>query len=321
VNSCISIGLCLGTIILMVLLFESIPRFLYLYRDKINYNSIFFKCGEKICDVNFKPLERNDDNVFKIFIIGDSISAEAYGKIKLYPSHIQDLLDRNIYDMRYIVYNFALGGSNTYNQYKITRKIIKFNPDLIILQFYSNDIDNRIIKVYNNDSGFEMEREEIYLLSNTKLIKNLVDHSHFFRFFTQRAYNLLEKMNYPTANFIYNYGHVESKKYLRKIKKLVDKSEIPFLVVLFPDTNYDFNDYPKGEVSCSGACTDIFFYSWFYNTTSNLDIQILDLYAYFKDYPYLDVRADQAGHLNDNGNIIAAKSIYSYLINSNIIEK
>jgi hypothetical protein len=96
-----------------------------------------------------RPIEK-PVNTFRILCLGDSftLGSEVADEV-CYPSVLEQLLNKQARDqgdtIRYEVLNAGVGGYGTFQELLYFKEfVINHNPDLVLLQFYSNDVRDNI---------------------------------------------------------------------------------------------------------------------------------------------------------------------------------
>ena len=239
--------LLIGTILVFIFIGEIIARIL-LSNDSVGGD---FGPGSLKFNLN---IPRNQDgmrdrdftitkpeNTIRIAAIGDSFT---YGwgienSNDVYPKVLERKLN-NISDINYEVLNFGLPDSNTEDELLIIKeKALKYDPDVIILGYYINDLEN--IDSNNIEEDFYIEIPYIgFILRNS---------FYLYYFFETRSNYLIEKfiLKDPYSKIIQkrfdseiNKNH--SKTLFKELKTISKKNKMPVLIVSFPAI-YKLNDY------------------------------------------------------------------------------
>ncbi len=179
------------------------------------------------------------DNTFRIIMLGDSETLSF-----MLPYHqtlakqLEDLLNKNSTFLRYEVFNFGVEGYNTFQEVEqLKNKGLKYNPDLIILNYVLNDPEPG---EYYFDKTF------------------LMRHSALARYFTCRIKKALIKRERRRLNIhteIEHYYYLHQPKYFSRVKDAIlelaaisKEKNRKLIVVIFPASSImvkDFRDnYP-----------------------------------------------------------------------------
>jgi lysophospholipase L1-like esterase len=110
------------------------------------------------------PVEKRN-GTYRIAVIGDSFTfGQGVESEDTYPKQLESLLNNGMIDGNYEVMNFGVISYNTFQEVKFLKnKALKYNPDLVIVGYLSNDIiDEKIyfrvlkeimLKRYNTTDG------------------------------------------------------------------------------------------------------------------------------------------------------------------------
>jgi len=177
------------------------------------------------------------NNTFRIIMLGDSetLSVKLADKDTL-PYQLEAILNENSPDIDYQVFNFGVEGYCTFQELEMLKtKGLKYDPDLIILNYVLND----------------PEPGEYYFEKNF-----LIRHSALVRYFTFRIKKRLIKRERKKLNInteIDNYYYYHQAKYFDRVRDaLREMSEIArdfdnkLLVVIFPTSSIMVKDFRAG---------------------------------------------------------------------------
>lgn len=230
-----------------VLLFENIPSYSFTYsgkefRNTIKYNSLGFRGKEYSQD------KRND--TFRIAVLGDSfVEGLQLPDNQLLTAILEEKLNSYSQSLNYEVMNFGVSGYGTDQELLLlTNKVIQYSPDLVILVFTANDIDD----VKNNEL-FTMENGILTKLfpktknySITSLLKKTFKNFYFLNFLDQNLHRLELDQKFSGHHrssiqidiFKRDYDSETKKNWqlelalLGKIYQECQKNKISFLLVL-----------------------------------------------------------------------------------------
>jgi lysophospholipase L1-like esterase len=254
---------------------------------------------------NYYSLNKGDKK--RIIFIGDSLT---YGwSVNLhetYHKQLEELLKSKNYDVE--VMGMGVVGYNTVQEYYLIKeKVLKFNPDIIVLQICPNDFRKTLgIKKIDKGKYYKLvtHRDVVipYVLGKNNISHFFMRHSHLFKFINVRLELLLKKINkdYSVAEY-FLMGEEKSFHYLKKIYNLLDGEGIQFCAVIFPFRKtrkiYRFASLHK-------RIGDLLTY---------MNVPYIDLYQKFNITGPEDIWADKS-HPNNKGNQIAAQALLDFLV-------
>lgn len=141
----------------------------------LSYNNFGFR-GK---DINLKK----EKGVYRIFVMGDStIVGWGVEDSETLSSHLEKILSRKIKNKKFEVINAGSPGATLSDGIKLLKEIIKFEPDIIIANYFENDIAFHGALSYRKKIGksflkivYYLDKSEIFLtiraLLNYFLIK------------------------------------------------------------------------------------------------------------------------------------------------------
>ncbi len=238
-------------------------------------------------------------NTYRIIVIGDSITEMDY-----YVRSLEYLLNNANLKSEFEVWNCAVGGYGIINYYGILRsKILRFNPDMIIIGFCLNDLLITPVAFRNSDLNnwiiFENSMNEYPAYYNFPANLRFFEKSYAYRFLLFSSQRLIKG----------NLGKsVDDKEIggwaLAGIKDITEKRNIKLLGVIIP---YFKNKYNKEEKTAYARETMLL---------AGCKIRYLDLHGKFPDIDDLSWRNNRRDwvHPSVNGHIIIAREIYNYLL-------
>jgi len=165
-------------------------------------------------------------NKKKIIVLGDSFAAGA--AIKNINDRFSNLLEKKI-PLSYKVINLGSGGSGTKNEFK---RLVEFpfKPDILILQYYGNDIEDI---AYSKEKWFQGFQPYLDL---NKTLRPFIKYSYFLNYIYWLFPHADTKsyLNFLTSTFKDKEIMEEHLSDLNKIVEFCKKDNIPLIVVLFP---------------------------------------------------------------------------------------
>ncbi|GEM_PF-1088074 len=175
-------------------------------------------------------------NVYRILVLGDSVTEE-YSFVK----NLEARLNRECPNKVFELWNAGVGGYavNQYAAY-LKYKGFQYNPDMVIVDLCLNDFDLDTIVYYETEKGIVAYDNAGYNLSKAvPLNKWLYLHSYFYRFLISRlervavTYERKHADNFADGGKV-DEGAVEGRYYLKTIRDMCAKHNVPLVVALFP---------------------------------------------------------------------------------------
>lgn len=250
---------------------------------------------------------KKPSGTIRILILGDSFTAggiiEDYEHI--YPVILERLLNEKNKDYSYEIINFGKGGSNLSSKLnEFNEKGQKYKPDIVILQH----------RLWMGDEE-SLKRQGIF--DNLDVKANKYD-LEFIRLLNQKTRYILFKKELAKGWEGYSsvmYGpESENTKLLKKqFQELKNTSENEFKVLCV-----NFNWFTIDKEFSNYA--EKYSYGFIKNVCEENDFLFLDLYEFYKTYNLKKLRVNIFdGHPNEKAHEIAAKAIYSFLIQERLI--
>jgi hypothetical protein len=264
----------------------------YVKRNKFNYRDVEHKID--------KP-----PNVFRILILGDSQTV-GHGIDKLedtWPKKLESLLNSNLPKKRFEVINSAYQGWNTDTQlYELFGNGFSFNPDLVLLGFYLNDVPSPVhFKCLHHDKDFLLLLRKYFPFGEQSQLFN------FLNFRLNRLQETLKlKPTFPEClNLKYeSRGWEIGKVFLDTMKKGVRLKGSHFMTTIIPVFFQLGENYPFQKIHSKIS-------AWFQkNGTQTLDLWKEGFYG--MDSSQL-VISPKDRHLNKKAAKIIAETIYKKL--------
>jgi len=220
-------------------------------QSNISYN----KDGFRDKDYSFKK----PDDVFRILIIGDS-QTFGHGIDRLedtYPKKLETRLNTAVGSKKFEVLSFARPGWNadSHLQY-LYKKGLNYQPDLIMLSFYHNDI--------LPSAHFDCDSTDLDLVDTSHFLHSVLNSFAIYNFLKFRVNRALEasgsKPNYiQCRKQIYNSrGWDMQRLYLDAIIGTAKKNKIHFMMTVIPVLFRLNDDYPMqfAHEKLAGFCAD-----------------------------------------------------------------
>lgn len=238
--------------------------------------------------------EKNPDEKRVIFL-GDSYTfGWAINQNETYISRLNNLLNRNK-SQRYQLINMGMPGYNTIQEAALLKtKGLKFNPDLIVLEYTINDEEPQHSVPENPNIT--------YKYSNSWLLDYTLEQLNIIFFQNKQIFTTnIQKHDFNYLKGFQPDSHKwrDSKKALFNIIQLGRKNHTPLILIILPDFPSVFrSNYPFYSIHQS-----------IFNWAHEYQIDVIDLQPNFmgKDYQNYTVRGDW--HPNAKANEEIAKII------------
>ncbi|MBC8501284.1 MAG: SGNH/GDSL hydrolase family protein [DPANN group archaeon] len=255
----------------------------FLYGVEIKTNSLGLRANKEYKIPKPRGIKR-------ILILGDSITmgwGVEYNNT--YPKVLETLLNKNT-NQTYEVINTGVGNYNAINELATLKKLLKLEPDMVILGFYINDI------------------EEIYYCS--EIVCWLERNSYLYAFVYDKIIKLKYRGETNYKNYYLNLYKDEKlrnnlKRTLNQMIQIANNNSIYFIFVNIPEF-HEFKNYPFEEV-------DQFIEREIIN---NSTITYINLLPKFKNETLENIWVSyEDPHPNAKGHRIIANSIFQKIIN------
>jgi len=243
--------------------------------------------------------------VFRILVLGDSQTI-GHGIDNLedtWPKRLENLLNTNLPQKRFEVINSAYQGWNTDNQlYELFGNGFLFNPDLVLLGYYLNDIPTL--------ADFHCSIHDKDFLSSIRQYIPQGNQSKLFKSINFRLNRLSERFNlkptyFKCLNSTYQSRSWESEKvYLDTMVKGIRLKGVHFMTAIIPVFIQLAEDYPFKNIHSKIT-------GWFQDNGS----PVLDLWkdAFFGMNASKLTISKQDRHLNKKAAEIIAQTVYKKL--------
>jgi hypothetical protein len=324
-----------------------------------SYLRFFYKAENEWIEYKINSLGFRDDEVtpeklpetFRILVVGDSVS---YGIRVNHPFVYSERLEHYLNarsknpSLRYEVVNASVCGWNTFNEVSfIGATGIKLDPDIIILQFHPNDVDNPsghlgTTAVYHfhempaeyfpdpdvperSENIFTRKARDFSMLEVTKWFGK--KYSKFCRFFIRRYLiwqaraqaKIRKDMTKWFSNCLWILFERKSpewdwlKRRCEELQRISQERNVP-VVVLMPPLSYQLNSKEDYETKVPEIVSELF---------THYGFKPLDLLPYFAKASYDDqffyYLRDDASHWNKWGHNMVAEILYDFLRKENLI--
>ena len=161
----------------------------------------------------------------RILVLGDSITMGWGVEFKdTYASRLEDLLNKNL-SQYFEVINAGVGNYNSICELAALKKFLNLEPDLIILGFYINDLENTP-----------------YLYRLSYLAKK---YSFLYAFLSARVINIKYNFSYQKYySMLYNDKKLKqnTKDAITEMIKISNSKSIPFVLINIPEL-HNFKNY------------------------------------------------------------------------------
>lgn len=266
---------------------------------KKNYEGKWFGQTIKTNSLGFRDDERNLEkgNKTRIFIVGDSVT---FGmkmlQDKAFPQKLEVLLNQD--EEKYEVWNMGVSGYGTFEELQVIKDHLKYEPDLVILAFFQNDISNPPAFVFDKDK----------FLSNHKFLskieKTSVGKISFFKMITKTIYNKEKRAEIK----VYEQKMITEKdneQALTDIINILEQQGTDLLIINIPYINAE-RPYTSPEKEAIERIRS--------------KAEVLDMLpAYQEAGPEwsskLRVSIQEDSHPNNQGHQLLANKLYYYLKN------
>lgn len=282
------------------LLFELVPR------SKAHIKGITYKINA----FGFRDKQYRERKAQKkrIIFVGDSLT---YGWViplnDTYHKQLEKLMTLKGHSID--VWGMGVIGYNTIQEYQVIKEnVVRFNPDMVIIQMCPNDFERRLgVRKKPDDKEFVLtlyhDFSIPYVFKKGGITKFLMQNSHLFRFMNLKIFWLKKKRNEDyTPEEVYLLGEEKSFQYLERIKNYLDNKEIPLSIVIFAFRKIE-DDYIYASL-----------HKRIHEKLDEMKVPYLDLYEEFNlNNKGKNIWLDRL-HPNANGYQIAAQKLSEFLI-------
>lgn len=295
------------------------------YRTRIKTNSEGFR------DIEHK-LDKPKD-VFRVLIVGDSFTfGLGVEGNQTYPKILEELLNEEGANRKfgYEIFNMSMPGIGTPKEFEIIQYGIRYNPDLILLGFFvedrwnpgnGNDLCDNFKSYHKSKYAKSIEEVSATLLLRlkTKLINRLNSIQRFLNTHSELYFLIMTKKGTTLRRNLIRYREGQNrheldiawditKDELEKINAFSQKRGVEFVIVRIPFL-YDVHNREEDRVSKILA-----------EFGRKNDINICDPLAVFRNNRDRDLYYPADGHWKVQAHTLAAREIFKYLVNKNLID-
>lgn len=282
-----------------------------LYKDGNPFTINYQLNSEGFRDYNHSLQKPN--GTFRIVVLGDSFTF-GQGVYKLEdtnPKKLEELLNKNFGEEKYEVFNFGKRGINTKDELKILEDYgLKYNPDLVIINFYIDDADFEGYKGLNWIENKEKQMHPFLYRNNKKfphfyyfILGKLNSFVYRSKLLKHKSYSLHLKEVYQSKNW------EEEKNILKEIKILSKNNDFKTAIIIFSILNNQ-SDKAGLKETYSGIQKDL----------EREGFPVLNLYDSYGKYDFKSLWISAwDSHPNEKGHEIAAKTVYNFLIEKDLI--
>lgn len=236
------------------------------------------------------PTEKK--NKIRIICLGDSFTM-GYGvdKSDTWPSQLENKLNSG--NEKYEVMNLGISGIGSAEELTILKSMIEYNPDIVILQFHSNDFIN-ISEAYESVEELKNEYEkgnlEIRIDEKEKNEFGMTKNEYINYYINKMAWGI----KYKTYTKEEEWNKTEP--HLIKMIEITEKNNIEFIIFAFDIYNYQSTNITR--------------------LSDEYDFTFLNMKEYIHSLPLTDIRL-QDYHFNPNGYDIISDELLKTLEASN----
>lgn len=286
-----------------------------------NYNNKLIKINSNgYHDDEFSLVKSK--NEYRIFMLGNSITmGHGVTKEETFSSQLEKLpLTSKI---KLNVFNLGVQGYSTEQELEVLKREIKYDPNLIILEFCLNDITEPIA-VNKEFGGTGFDYHMIYETGN-KILGYFINETGFGRLLYRIKF--INKISHERENELKQINNLAIKPFsnkklkkswmitfnsIKKIKSISVQKDIPFIVLIFPYTFQLWHrdlQKPQEQIKSFLKLERIPFIDF----TEIFEVKLLNRNT--KDY-YLD-----EDHYTAIGHTIIANEILDFLLTHNYLIK
>lgn len=266
------------------------------------------------------------NQTFRIAIVGDSVTFGLY--INDSSKMFSELLEFYLKDdnLEYEVYNFGIGGYSTLQEtILINETVLEFKPDMIIIIYILNDIDEEVqftIKNWFSEQEYYERRkvkEDLEQKSALCKIKSRLKNSNIYRGISVARNKFdntetVQKYWQEVWNELYNDKCRTDglKTTFTNLGIISQNNNIPILIVNHPYILWGETGYPQASIN-----------NMIRDFSEDNDFYFLDLTPNYLEYDFNEIRLannpTDKYHPNELGHEIISTAIYNYLIEQEII--
>lgn len=291
------------------------------------------------------------DGVFRIIFLGDSFTEAIQVPLEdTFPKIIERELNKR---MDFPVESISLGksGAGTQKSYDILLEIgLRFSPDLVLMQFLSNDLIDNSPRLEKEEREQEKRRKQYvpqlkkaysrYLWVKSSRFNQILALKLGRLYQASKAAKYADRDKYRfihlnTLVFCEEYSSLwdrawrRTQRFIRQTESLAEENDAGFLLVSFPEM-WRVGSQEEMERRMKSMSRDVLDYQWNFDKTDRIlrdfcqkeKIPFLSLLppfreSYRKTRKSLHFAFDM--HLNKRGHRVAADAILDYLLRKKMI--
>jgi lysophospholipase L1-like esterase len=190
-----------------------------------------------------KPYRIHKGNKKRIIFVGDSLT---YGWLIPLADTYHKQLEKVLQNRGYKIEIMGMGvvGYNLIQEYfLIKERVVRFNPDLLVMQIGPNDFERTVsVKKTANQGKLLLtpyyDFQIPYMFPKKGFTRFLMSHSYLFKFINMRLYWLRKKKEKNfTPQDMFQVGEENAFQHLDRIIDFSRNAKIPLAVVIFPFRN------------------------------------------------------------------------------------
>ncbi len=250
-----------------------------------------------------KQFEKSVGQRFRIVVLGDSLTwaPGVYPAEKRFTERLEKNFNEQSSNVAVEVVNAGRSGHDLPQHYKSLSFIDSIHPDLVLYQWFVNDMDvHRDVSRFSTP-GLIKKRNHVFLFQRSALY-----------FLIHRAYGQLRQLQgkqisytrYLTEQLGDDKGKnaMDAQRILSKLISHFQDQRIPFAMVLFPSFAGPMNDYPLN-----------FLHEQVLSVCKEKQVDCLDLRKTYESSFYKDLWANPFDpHPGELAHEMAAKAIYGH---------
>lgn len=252
------------------------------------FNNFFFR------DRDFTEIKK--EGTFRIGVLGDSIAQG--GGIKDVNNRFSNLLEKKLRDIGFNVelYNLGKAGYDTQAEIEVYNNIKHLNFDLVIWEYYINDIQPK-----DKSTGTPIIAQNSH---RAKLLEFISNRSFFLDFLYWRFSAVYDRtitalQNADVNQYKNQFVLAQHKKDITDFIETLKKENKKVIVIMFPSISLLGDNYP------------VFTSEIMFNHFSENSIGVISLYDFLKDQNPEDLKASRFdNHPNEKVHKLAAEKLF-----------
>lgn len=267
---------------------------------------------------------RKEEGVFRIAAVGDSLTyGWRVGLDDCYVKQLESLLNEKASGgRRFEVLNFGVSGYNSEQELIVVeKKVLDFDPDLVIVGFVPNDIlfstSVEALVLAKHDSAFGRQVLQAEKLLEEYTPRKAEDVLPGWLSWSRLTCLLWQRIeNTKKGDFLVSYYRNEERwsalsDTLRRIKTLLDREGIPAFVAIIPEDYRILFKKARQEIHEKLAAF-----------LTGIDLAFVDLVAAYEGESVENlIINDQDPHPNAHGHSIAARAIHQALVEEELVPR